>query len=163
MQMRPLTRLAHASLSACLSDPAMADPQTVHATCVAWNGNAVLIRGDAGQGKSALGLALMGLGCALLADDRVKLQRVGDDVVGRCPDNIRGLIEARGIGILNADTIDEAIIRLVVDLNETEQDRLPARRNVTLCDVDLPLIRRIDAPHFGPAILQYLKAGRSDR
>jgi HPr kinase/phosphorylase len=141
----------------------MADPQTVHATCVAWNGNAALIKGDAGQGKSALGLTLMGMGCALLADDRVKLHKIGNQVVGRCQDNIRGLIEARGIGILNADTIDQATIRLVVDLNETEQDRLPARRIVTLCDVDLPLIHRIDGPHFGPAILQFLKAGRSDR
>ncbi len=141
----------------------MADPQTVHATCVAWDGKGVLIQGDAGQGKSALGLELMGVGCALVADDRVILQKVGNDVVAHCPDTIHGLIEARGLGILNADAIDEAVIRLVVDLNKTEMDRFPTRRMVTLCGVDLPLIYRIEASHFGPAILQFLKAGRSDR
>ncbi len=141
----------------------MTDPQTVHATCVAWDGKGLLIHGDAGQGKSALGLELMGMGCMLVADDRVKLQKVGNDVVGRCPDTIHGLIEARGLGILNADTLDEAVIRLVVDLNKTEQDRFPTRRTVTFCGVDLPLIYRIEASHFGPAILQFLKAGRSDR
>ncbi len=141
----------------------MTDPQTVHATCVAWDGKAVLITGDAGRGKSALGLELLGMGCALVADDRVQLSRVGHDVLGRCPDTIRGLIEARGIGILNADTIETGVIGLVVDLNKVEKERLPERRKVTVCGVDLPLIYRIEAPHFGPAILQFLKAGRSDR
>ena len=49
-------------------------PETIlHATCIAWQGRGVLIRGPSGSGKSALALGLMAHGAVLVADDRVKL------------------------------------------------------------------------------------------
>ncbi|WP_106746027.1 HPr kinase/phosphorylase [Yoonia maritima] len=137
--------------------------QTVHATCVAWDGAAVLIKGRSGSGKSALGLQLMALGCDLVADDRVLLTADDEGLFASCPDTIAGLIEARGVGILNARAVSSAQVRLVVDLNEIEQSRMPERRVIELCGRNIPLIHRVSGDHFVSAILQILKAGWSNR
>lgn len=136
---------------------------SVHATCVAWDGVAVLIKGRSGSGKSALGLQLMALGCDLVADDRVLLAADDEGLFASCPDTIAGLIEARGVGILNARAVSSAQVRLVVDLNEIEQSRMPERRVVELFGRNIPLIHRVSGDHFVPAILQILKAGWSNR
>ncbi len=138
------------------------DVETVHATCVAWGDQAVLIIGKSGSGKSALGLELMALGCHLVADDRVHLTRSENGILASCPAAIKGMIEARGIGILNADPAPPTDVSLVVDLDAEEATRLPPHRIITRLGCDLPLINRIRAAHFAPSILQILKAGRSD-
>lgn len=141
----------------------MIGPDTVHGTCVALGQSGVLIVGAAGQGKSALALQLLALGCALVADDRVTLAADQEKLLARCPANITGLIEARGIGILTANAQSQAQIILVVDLDQDEAARLPERRQRRLLDCDIALIHRIDGPHFAAAILQILKSGWSDR
>lgn len=104
----------------------------------------------------------MGLGCRLVSDDRTLLQRDGDQVIATCPAPIRGMIEARGIGLLQADTVAQATVVLVADLDQPIQKRLPHRRTVTLLGCEIPLIGQVRGPHVGPAILQILKAGWSD-
>ena len=141
----------------------MTDHQIVHATCVAWYRRAVLIQGASGSGKSALGLMLMGMGCALVADDRVRLHKAGAQVVATAPDTIRNMIEARHVGLIRADAIDQANVVLAVDMDATAQQRLPERREVTLLGTKIPLIHRADGPHFASSILQILKAGWSER
>lgn len=90
------------------------------------------------------------------------LQRDGARIVATCPAPIRGMIEARGIGILRADHVDGAEVVLVVDLDQASQERMPKRRTVTLLGCEIPLIARVQGPHLVPAILQILKAGWSD-
>ncbi|HEV8034037.1 HPr kinase/phosphatase C-terminal domain-containing protein [Yoonia sp.] len=141
----------------------MAASHTLHATCVAWDDRAVIITGKSGAGKSALGLQLMALGCKLVADDGVHLMLENGAVVVQAPDTIKGLIEARGIGILNAQVRGRARVVLVVDLDQSEPARLPEARFFEVLGHNLPLIYRVDAPHFAPAILQILKSGWSDR
>lgn len=136
---------------------------TIHATCVAWDQSAVLIIGASGQGKSGLGLALMALGCVLVADDRVQLASRDGQLYASPPPSIAGLIEARSIGILNAVYQPIAKVTLVVDLDQTETARLPQRRVIPYLGCSLPLIYRHDGPHFAAGILQLLKAGWSDR
>ncbi len=137
--------------------------ETVHATCVSWQGKAVLITGHAGAGKSTLGLQLMALGCGLIADDRTVLEASDGQVFARCPPTLTGLIEARGIGILTAGAAPSATVHLVVDLDQTEAERLPPRRYNTVLGCNLPLIWRVEGAQFAPAILQILKSGWSDR
>lgn len=122
----------------------------------------MLIRGASGTGKSALALDLLALGLRLVADDRTELARDGGRVVARCPPAIRGLIEARGVGLLRADPLDEAVVELVVDLDRPETERLPPWREAELLGVPLPCLHKPLKGHFAAAIFQYLKAGRSE-
>ncbi len=140
----------------------MSDVETLHATCVAWEDAAVLIIGASGAGKSGLGLSLMAYGCRLVADDQVRLQRQGAHIIASCPPAIEGLIEARGLGLLHAAPAPPTAVAFVVDLDNDETSRLPIRHTMACLGCELPLINRIPDAHFAPAILQMLKAGRSD-
>ncbi|MBR9843551.1 MAG: serine kinase [Rhodobacteraceae bacterium] len=134
--------------------------ETVHASCVAHAGRAVLIRGASGRGKSALALRLMALGAQLVADDRTELWREGETICARAPDTIRGMIEARFVGILAAEALDRAPVHLVIDLDRSESERLPPNRNTALLGQTLPLLYRVDADHFPASVMQYLAHGR---
>ena len=133
-----------------------------HGSCVALAGAGVLIIGASGTGKSALALALMAIGARLIADDQVLLHRQGDDILARAPASIAGMIEARGIGLLRARALPEIALRLVVDLDRSEPDRLPPRREFTVLNCSLPLVLGKDLPHLSFGIAQYLRGGRQD-
>lgn len=132
----------------------------LHASCVALDGRAVLITGTSGSGKSALALALLAYGATLVADDRTVLRRSGASLTASAPKTIRGKIEARGVGILRAHTVPEAEVVLAVDMDRVEEGRLPHPLQVVLLGHSIPLCRRVEAAHFAPAILQYLREGR---
>ena len=132
----------------------------VHASCIAWDGQGLLIRGASGSGKSSLALELMALGARLVADDRVDLTVSGAALVARCPDPLSGLIEARGIGILNARPFGPVALSTVVDLDTEETMRLPPRRTVTLEGVSLALFYKVSTPSFAAALAHYLRGGR---
>jgi HPr kinase/phosphorylase len=134
--------------------------QIVHAGCVAWQGRGVLILGHSGAGKSALALQLMAYGADLVADDRTELHAEGDALTAIPPATIAGLIEARGVGLLCAAFVPRAEIALVVDLDQTETDRLPPDRQISLLGISRPLVLSVPQPHFPAAILCYLKGLR---
>ena len=124
---------------------------------------AALLMGPSGTGKSTIALELMAYGAHLVSDDQVLLTAENGVIVASAPLTIAGLIEARGIGILNAQALDRATVVMVVDLDSSTADRLPLRRVVTLLGCDLALFHRPDKGNLAPAILQYLRAGISDR
>ena len=118
---------------------AATDRVLLHATTIAIEGRAVLLRGASGAGKSDLGLRLIDAGARLVADDQSELLRRGDSLIVRAPATIAGLIEVRGIGIVRLDTLAEAPVALLVDLVPAETlERLPAWRNETILGLDLP-------------------------
>ncbi|MEX5728429.1 HPr kinase/phosphorylase [Rhodovulum iodosum] len=138
-------------------------PETViHASAVSLGGRAVLIMGASGSGKSALALELMALGAGLVADDRTLLRPDGPGVIASAPPRLAGLIEARFVGLLNADAAPPAPVALAIDLSRDETERLPPRRSLTLCGRSVPLLRRVAQPYFPAAIVQYLTAGRAE-
>ena len=141
--------------------PAEVPQDIVHGTCVAIAKRGLLILGPSGSGKSGLGLALMALGAKLVSDDRTMLTNKAGKLIARCPPAIRGLIEARGLGLIRAQTIASAQIALVVDLGQTETHRLPPHRNTTLCDVTCDLVLGQQTPHFPSFLLAYMMGGRS--
>lgn len=147
--------------------PSDADvPQTadtiLHASAVALNGRAALMTGPSGSGKSALALQLLALGARLVSDDRVVLRRSpGGGLVASAPEAIRGLIEARGVGLLETDAADEAPVALAIDLGTLETDRLPPFRTVRLLGVEVPLLHKVESAHFPAAVMLYLRTGRS--
>jgi HPr kinase/phosphorylase len=113
----------------------------MHATAVAIDGKAVLLRGPSGSGKSDLALRLIDAGARLVADDQSELRRCGDGLLVRAPATIAGLFEVRGLGILRLDALAEAPVGLVADLMTADRiDRLPPRRAETILGVAVPQI-----------------------
>ncbi len=135
--------------------------QVLHATTVAVGGRAALIRGASGAGKSALALQLLALGGVLVADDRTLVWQEGTHLLTDAPDGIRGRIEARGVGILNAPHAGPQRAAMVIDMDEGPAPRLPDTPCETILGVSLPLVRGCDAPHFPAAIYLYLLHGRA--
>lgn len=137
-------------------------PLILHATCVAAHGHGLLILGPSGAGKSALALQMMAMGARLVADDRTEVTATDQGLAARCPAAIRGRIEARGIGLLRADPLDQAPLALVADLGKEETDRLPPRRMITILGQGLPLVLGRRDNHFPAALMVYLQGGRQD-
>lgn len=147
------------------ASPAGADANgqvILHASSVAPAGSAVLILGASGSGKSALALELMALGATLVSDDHTLVSKQGDNLVVDAPTTIRGLIEARGVGLLKADYAGPTPLALAVDLDHEERHRFPSSYTFARSGVSVPLLYRVPHPHFSYAIFQFLKAGRSD-
>ncbi len=142
----------------------MSEPESLilHASCVALEGQGLLITGASGRGKSALALQLMAYGAQLVADDRVLVQLLDGQVIARAPDPIRGLIEARCMGLLKAQIRSPVPVVAMVDLEQLETERLPRRQTTRLLGKTLPLVKRVDAPHFAPALMQFLRCGALD-
>jgi HPr kinase/phosphorylase len=134
--------------------------EILHATCVAVERRGLLILGPSGSGKSALALRMISLGAGLVADDRTEVSVEGGQLIGRCPEALVGLIEARGIGILRAPAVPQATITLVADLGQLEDQRLSPHRKITImgCEADLVLHPQND--HFPDALMLYLRHGR---
>lgn len=134
---------------------------TLHASCVALDGRAALILGASGSGKSGLALQLIALGAGLVADDRTQVTRKADTLIAAAPTPLKGLIEARQVGILRTPLTGPAQVTLIVDMDVAETDRLPPERTYTLLGLHLPLIRKSTLTHFPAAITTYLKGGRA--
>ena len=97
-----------------------------HATCVDWAGTGILLRGPSGGGKSDLALRLIDAGAQLVADDYVTIRVCSDRVSASAPEEISGLIEVRGIGIIRLPCCPETVIGLIVDLVPSENmERMP--------------------------------------
>ncbi|AEI95347.1 HPr kinase/phosphorylase [Roseobacter litoralis] len=136
--------------------------QMLHATCVDFQSKGVLITGRSGKGKSALALQLMAYGAVLVSDDQTEVSAKDGKVCARAPRPTHGMIEVRGIGLLNAQALTSSTVELVVDLDQLETERLPHLHGTDVCGLTLPCLYYFDAPHFPAGILQYLKAGRRE-
>ena len=118
--------------------------ETLHASCVAIDGRAVLITGSSGSGKSDLSLRLLDRGFALVSDDQTIVKKVGTRLTAAAPPTIRGKLEIRGVGIVEMSHIDDQPVALVVELTSDIQ-RLPDdSRERLIMGVPVPLIS-IDA------------------
>ena len=88
----------------------------LHATAISLNGIGVVLRGPSGCGKSDLALRLIDDGADLVADDRVELDVVGEKLHLSAPVTIRGLIEVRGLGVVNIGAVEDVPLHLIVEL-----------------------------------------------
>ncbi|MEH6520144.1 HPr kinase/phosphorylase [Sulfitobacter sp.] len=130
---------------------------TLHATTVAFEGKGIMIFGQSGSGKSSLALELIGLGADLVADDRTLVESTAGRVVASSPSAITGLIEARGVGILPVQYVKSAAVVLTVDMSCVETERLPLQHSMTVLDIPLPCLHKVNAPYFPAAIRTYLR------
>lgn len=100
-------------------------PRThIHGVLVKVSGLGVLIRGDAGIGKSECALELIKRGHILVSDDVVEIQKMrGGHLIGSCPPMLQHYMEVRGLGIIDVEllfgigsSIDSAPIEMEVNL-----------------------------------------------
>ncbi len=78
------------------------------------------------------GLGKMPMTAELVADDQTLLTLKAGKVLVQAPENLQGLLEVRGIGIIPVDFAAEAELALVVDLVATaEITRLPESAEAT--------------------------------
>jgi serine kinase of HPr protein (carbohydrate metabolism regulator) len=102
----------------------MIQPTKFHATTVAIDGQAVMITGPSGSGKSDLALRLIDRGAVLVADDYTDVRVDSGVALASSPATIAGLIEVRGAGIITLPFAECAPLRLIIDLAGNVQ-RLP--------------------------------------
>ena len=112
--------------------------ETLHASCVAIGGRAVLLHGRSGSGKSDLALRLIDRGAQLVSDDYTVVRRVGDGLVASAPANIAGRMEVRGIGVVAMEAVDGIPVALMVLLDELVE-RMPDDQPATRPVAGLPL------------------------
>lgn len=80
----------------------LAPKSDMHGVLVEVLGEGVLILGESGVGKSETALELIKRGHRLIADDLVEVRRVSDTtLLGQAPENIRYMMEIRGLGLLD--------------------------------------------------------------
>jgi hypothetical protein len=88
----------------------------------------ILLLGDSGAGKSDVTLRLIAMGAELVADDRTDLFILRGRLHARAPKAITGLMEVRGLGILELPHARSARVALAVTL-VSKVARLPAHGN----------------------------------
>jgi serine kinase of HPr protein (carbohydrate metabolism regulator) len=128
---------------------------TVHASCIAIGGRAVLLAGSSGRGKSDLALRLIDRGAALISDDYTELRRSGGRLLARAPATIAGKIELRGVGVVELAAAADLPVCLYVDL-ERAPERLPEPATIGLAGEDVPLVALAALEPSAPLKLEWL-------
>jgi len=145
--------------------PGPASSLVRHASAVALGavrdraGFGVLIEGPSGCGKSALALQLIGLGARLVADDRTRIVDRDGWPWLVAPERLRGVIEARGVGLIKLAHDAAVPLRLIVDMGATETARLPEPATGEVLGQDIRRIQRVDGPHFAGSIVALSEGG----
>jgi HPr kinase/phosphorylase len=152
-------------LSAAL-EGRLAPATRVHGVLVEIYGLGVLIKGDAGIGKSECALELIKRGHILVADDIVEIQhRRGGVLRGMCPEPLKHYMEVRGLGVIDVkllfgigSILDRTRIELAIELtpwkSETHYERVGLEtKYTTILDVDVPIIRIPVSPGRNLAVL----------
>ena len=111
----------------------------VHATAVARGGQAVLLFGPPGSGKSDLALRLIDRGWTLVADDQVELVEHEGRLLASPPPTIAGRIEVRGVGIVRRPYTSGVAVALALDL-AAPPERLPEPAFRDVAGVAIPCL-----------------------
>ncbi|MBO4520223.1 MAG: HPr kinase/phosphatase C-terminal domain-containing protein [Alphaproteobacteria bacterium] len=112
----------------------------IHASCVEFASEGLLICGESGAGKSDLCLRLTDIGAQLVADDQTRIENRGGKLIASCPEKLQGLLEVRGIGIVKTPFIEETEIHLKLILRPNEKiDRMPEIRTEIIEGVRIPV------------------------
>ena len=112
----------------------------IHTTCIALEGQAILLRGASGSGKSDLALRLMDEGWSLVADDYTEIKVHDGQLHASPPDTLKGLLEVRGIGLIQVAYVKDIPIVAAFDLLAFDDiERLPESTYLTLESIDVPL------------------------
>ena len=126
----------------------------VHGCLVSIYGRGVLITGISGIGKSETTLELIRRGHTMVADDAVIVSRIQKRLTGRAPEILYGMLEIRGIGVIDcvqlfgaASVIPEIFIDYQIELISWAKDEVLDRtyfmeqEHGEILGVDIPKIQ----------------------
>ena len=109
----------------------------IYATSVALFGKAVLIEGAPNSGKSSVALSLIQqFGATLISDDYTTVLVEENALVATAAN---GLLEVRGVGIIEMPVVQNAPVMGVISLeNFADVDRLPLPHTKMIAGITLP-------------------------
>jgi len=119
----------------------------IDGVAVAIDSQAVILRGPSGSGRSDLALRLIDEGAQLISDEQVELHREGERLLvgipAAMPAELRGVIEARGVGLVAVPHVDRFMpLAWVIDMaSAAEIERMPAAETAEYLGVAAPLLK----------------------
>ena len=116
----------------------------IHATTISYKNKGIMIVGESGSGKSDLALRMIEQKKAkLVADDRTEIEIKNGKIYAKCPDNIKNMIEVRGVGILPIKAKKRAVISLVVELVDdlAKIERMPQKEKFFFADASVEKLK----------------------
>jgi serine kinase of HPr protein (carbohydrate metabolism regulator) len=142
-KVQPPVLLERSGLSANVACLFHGGQMLLHASSVARDGDAILLLGPPGSGKSDLVLRLLQSGWSLVADDQVALRAEAGGLRPDAPAALHGLLEVRGLGIFGPMPVAaKSLLRLVAHLvPRADIARLPEPEAWSAAGVSLPAIR----------------------
>ncbi|MCW3836728.1 HPr kinase/phosphorylase [Sphingomonas canadensis] len=119
----------------------MVSTERLHASCVAIGGQAVLIEGRSGEGKSDLALRLIDRGAVLVSDDQTLCHRQADGtLLASPPATIAGKIEVRGLGIFEMPHAERVPVALVIAILDSPPRFPEEQRTRHIAGVAVPVL-----------------------
>lgn len=110
-------------------DEKLAPEDTMSGVLMSIHGVGVMLTGESGMGKSEAAMELIRNGNVIISDDRVDVMRVHNSIIGKAPEILYGLLEIRGIGIIDVEKMFGAMasakseeLKLVIQLVPFEPD-----------------------------------------
>ena len=132
----------------------LAQNDYIHGGLMSIYGVGVAIVGSSGIGKSELELDLIKRGHIFVADDVIDVAKMNNELYGQSPDNLKKMIEVRGVGIVDVTVMFGAhcflprcsiafVIKLVNynEYQESNPDRLnPVENTIDILGVKKPIL-----------------------
>lgn len=128
-----------------------AEVAVMHGVLLQVYSRGVLITGESGIGKSEIALELIKRGHILVADDRADVFRAHNRIYGEAPEILRGMLELRGIDLVNVvdmfgamATVERTAIDCIINLQRWTGDNAFDRREFgtelteTIFGIDIP-------------------------
>ena len=113
----------------------------VHGTAVRFEGKGLLIKGPSGSGKSDLALRLIDKGAVLVRDDQQLIRQTDKGLEMATPERLQGLLEVRGVGIVQVPYEVTCQMEMIVTLKERKDiDRLPNTQFDKYFGIQIPKI-----------------------
>ncbi len=119
----------------------------IDGVAVAIDGQAVLLRGPSGSGRSDLALRLIDERAKLISDEQVELRcdagRLLVGMPGLMPAALKGMIEARGLGLVSVPHVDEFVpLAWVIDMaRAVDIERMPTADRAEYLGICVPLLK----------------------
>ncbi|UTW55232.1 HPr kinase/phosphorylase [Kordiimonas sp. SCSIO 12610] len=136
---------------------------TIYGTALKYGDKGILLRGPSGSGKSDLALRLIDRGAVLVSDDQVIITQAESKLRMSAPDQLKGLLEVRGVGIVQVPCAASQRLDLVVDLIPRDQvERLPEvspnMPTEVICGVAFPKLALYSFDHSTPIKIELVLA-----